>query len=285
MGKIKLTRINLDSNKIESKIVLISDIHYSRKSDMIKLEKVLDNIQKINPHYICILGDTLDQAKISDENEIVNWLSKLASYSKVIMIHGNHDLAIYDTHCAYYNEQLFNKIGKIQNLVLLNNEMYVENGINFIGLNLGYDYYYEDHENHDSFVAHYNKIIHKLDTNNYNILLSHTPIALTKEENLKRLNDYKNIDLVLCGHMHGGLTPEFLRPILKTRGLLSPNKKNLLIKYAYGNFKILSVNFMVTSGVTKLSSVSNANCFDCLFRPEIVDINIDLKDFDKTNRK
>jgi len=274
MGKIKLTKVKLNNTKINSKIVLISDIHYSKKEDIVKLNKVLEKIKKINPTYVCILGDTLDEAKILDENILINWLSSLAQISKIIMVHGNHDLALYDVHTSYYNKEVFNKISKIKNLVLLDNEVYLENGISFIGLNLGYNYYYVGHENPDDFVLHYNKLVTKLDENNYNILLSHSPMALTKQGNINKLNDYKNIDLVLCGHMHGGLTPEILRPILKTRGLLSPDKTNLFVKYAYGSFDIEDINFMVSSGITKLSRVSRFSKFDKLFRPEIVTIDI-----------
>lgn len=274
MGKIKLTKIKVSNSKFNSKVVLISDIHYSKKEDIFKLNKVLEKIQTLKPNYICILGDTLDEAKVLDEDYIINWLVLLSKISKVIMVHGNHDFALYKSHTPYYNEKLFNKISKIKNLVLLNNEMYEENGINFIGLNLGYDYYYVGHENPYEFIKHYNKLVTKLNNKNYNILLSHSPIALTRKEILAKLNDYKKIDLILCGHMHGGLMPDILRPIFKTRGILSPNKQNLFVKYAYGNFKIANINFMISSGITKLSHVSRFSELDKLFRPEIVSINL-----------
>lgn len=279
MGKIKLTKIKVNNLKLSSKIMLISDIHYSNKKDIFKLNKVLEKIDSLKPNYICILGDTLDESKVLDEDNLINWLTSLSKISKVIMVHGNHDFALYKTHTTYYNKKLFNKIGKIKNLVLLDNEMYEENGINFIGLNLGYDYYYVGYENSNDFIKHYNKLALKLDNKNYNILLNHSPIALTQKGVLTKLNNYKKIDLILCGHMHGGLIPDILRPIFKTRGILSPNKQKLFIKYAYGNFKIENIKFMVSSGITKLSNVSRFSNFDKLFRPEIV--SIDLVDFKK----
>lgn len=274
MGHIKIKRIRLSNNKIASKIVLISDIHYSGKKDLNKLNKILDKIKEINPDYICILGDTCDQAKILDEELLISWLENLASICKVIMIYGNHDLVQYKTHTPHFNEKLFNKIKNIKNLSLLDNELKAENGICFIGLKFGFDYYYKFGEKNEQFIKQYNEVVNKLDRNNYNILLTHSPIAITRDGVIRKLNDYKKIDLVLCGHMHGGLMPNILRPIFRTHGLVSPDKHRLLIKNAYGNFKIENINFMVSSGITKLSSVSNMNVLDRLFSPEIVLIDI-----------
>lgn len=277
MGRIKVKKIKLYNKKISNKIVLISDIHYHNKKDLNKLNKVLEKINSLKPNYICILGDTCDQAKILDEDILIDWLQRLSKISKVIMVYGNHDIALYDTNNFYLNEKLFNKVKKIKNLELLDNNIKEENGICFVGTKLDYDYYYKLKENSKEFIRHYNSFIKKLSSNNYNILLTHSPIALTQEGTIKELNDYKNIDLILCGHMHGGMVPEILRPIFKTRGILGPNKKKLFIKNAYGNFKIENISFMVSSGITKLSNVSRINFLDVLFRPEIVLIDI-IKD-------
>lgn len=277
MGQIKVKKINICNKKVSNKLVLISDIHYSSNKDLNKLNNVLEKIKKLNPDYICIVGDICDQAKILDENLLINWLEKLSRISKVIMVYGNHDLALYNNHSSYFNEKLFNKIKQINNLCLLDNELTEENGICFIGLKLDYNYYYDTKENNQEFIKHYNKVVEKLDNNKFNILLSHSPIALTKKGTISKLNDYKNIDLILCGHMHGGLMPDMLRPIFKTRGLLSPNKKHVFIKNAYGNFKIENINFVVSSGLTKLSNVSKISSLDNLFSSEIMLVEIDKK--------
>ena len=218
MGRVKVKKIKITNNKINSKIVLISDIHYYSKSDIDKLNLVLSSIKKINPEYICVLGDICDQAKVLDEDVLVNWVKELSLISKVIMVYGNHDVILYSNYSPCFNKKLFNKIKNIPNLYLLDNKIMEENGICFIGIKLDYDYYYKSHENEIIFINHYNKIIKRLDNKKFNILLSHSPIALVKDTTLNMLNDYSSLDLALCGHMHGGITPEVLRPILKTRG-------------------------------------------------------------------
>lgn len=278
MGQIKINKIDVSSKKISSNIVLISDIHYSGKEDLVKLNRVLDKIKAIKTDYICILGDVCDQARVLDEDLLIEWLTDLSKVSKVIMVLGNHDYVLHKKHKSYINKKLIDKIKSIKNLYLLNNEVKVENGICFIGMELDYNYYYKYNESQNNFIRKYNNLITKLDSNKFNILLSHSPIALTKASTIPKLNDYKNIDLILCGHMHGGLMPDFLRPIFKHSGLVSPNTHNLFVKNAYGNFKIENTNFIVSSGITKLSQVSNLSYFDRFFSPEIIVIDID---FDK----
>lgn len=285
MGQIKIKKIRLSNKKMTSRIILISDVHYFSKKDLNKLNKILEKIKNLSPDYICILGDICDQARILDEELLISWLKTLASISKVIVVYGNHDLAQYKTHTSFFNKKLFDKIKNINNLSLLDNELKIENKLCFIGLKFGFDYYYKHNEKSEQFIKQYNKVVKKLDSNNYNILLTHSPIAVTRDGVVNKLNDYKNIDLVLCGHMHGGLMPNILRPIFKTQGLVSPNKHHLLVKNAYGSFKIKNINFMISSGITKLSHVNKLNVFDKLFSREIVLIDINKDNFDNKNIK
>lgn len=281
MARIKVNKVKLVSDKIACRLVLISDIHYSSKDDLNKLNKVLEEIKVLNPDYICIAGDICDQAKVSNGDLLIKWLERLALIKPVMMIYGNHDLALYKSQSSYFNKTFFDKVKKLKNVNLLNNEMIVDNNIRFIGLNLGFYHYYKKDEGKVDFINFYNKTVKKLNSKYYNILINHSPIALTKDGVLKKLNDYKNIDLVLCGHMHGGLVPNVLRPIFKNRGLISPGKKYWLVKHAYGHFKIDDVNFIVSSGITKLSDVSKFGYLDKFFSPEIVLIEIEKRNNDK----
>ena len=55
---------------------------------------------------------------------------------------------------------------------------------------------------------------------------------------LKKLN----VNLVLCGHTHGGLVPRFLRVFMKHNGFISPDKK-LFPKKVYGKLKIDDISY------------------------------------------
>ena len=79
------------SNKLNKKIVLLSDIHYDNKNDIKNLYRILKRIQEIKPNYICITGDTLNSYHVEDFDLLLKWLSDIAKISKVIMILGNHE--------------------------------------------------------------------------------------------------------------------------------------------------------------------------------------------------
>ena len=251
--------IKSDLNK---KIVLISDLHYENKQDIIRLNKILNNIKKINPDFICIPGDIIDRSVIDDEDIFINWLLKLSKLSKTIISIGNHEFYPSKQSKLYgLNKDFYNKLNSIDNLYVLDNKNIIIDGINFMGITEQLEHYGKYSSNS------FNQLLDKVKTSNkyYNILLCHSPINICKEENLKD----KNINLILCGHMHGGLVPRILRPILKTRGLVSPNR-TLFPKNAYGHISINSKDIIITSGckVLPIKPLNN------LFSAEIVTINL-----------
>lgn len=265
--KIINTCYNLNGN-INANIVLISDIHYYSKGDIKRLNIVLDNIKKINPKYICIPGDLIDEANIKDSEYLIYWLIKLSSISKVILSLGNHEFYMNKKDKIYgLNKVLFSKIGSIDNLYLLDNNNVIIDNINFIGLTLSMEYYLSEGYKKIDFTEYLNKI--KTYKNYYNILLCHSPINICNE---KVLNKY-GLDLILCGHTHGGVTPRVLRPIFKNAGIVSPQKR-LFIKTAYGHIKIYNTDIIITSGITILSHINKFRMFNGLFSPEIVSIDV-----------
>ena len=231
---------NID-NKLNKNIVLISDLHYQDKKDIKVLNNLLDNIKKIKPDYICIPGDITNKTFIKDEKEYINWFKKLSKISKVIISLGNHEFYIKKYRKIYgLNKELLKKISNIENIYLLDNENIIIDNINFIGLTIPMKYYKEIKHN-DFYKCLDNLKIYK---KNYNILLCHSPLNICDKEILKN----RNIDLILCGHMHGGIVPKFMRKIFKTSGLISPNKK-LFPKYAYGYIKMSNTNIIISSGI------------------------------------
>ncbi len=270
MANIKITNYEI-KNAVDKKIVLISDIHYYSRRDLNKLESIYNKIKTLNPNYICIAGDFIDEAKVLEEDLFVFFLKKLSKVGKVILSLGNHDITIRGQEKKYfYNEELFNKIKRIRNIYLLDNETKIIDDICFIGLNLGFNYYYEDGENSKDFVSQFNNI-KKISDKKYNVLLCHSPLIVTKNDVIANL---KNIDLVLCGHTHGGMTPTIFQKYLKNRVFISPDKKRFFLKDAYGHITKNNINIVVSSGVTKLSHASKMNNLDFLFKPEIVLIEL-----------
>lgn len=247
------------NNNLNKKIILISDIHYSSKKDIKRLNTILDNIYKLNPDYICIPGDIIDKSEIKDSNYFINWLKKLSKITKVIISIGNHEFYINKNKYGL-NKDFFRKISSIDNLYLLDNKNIVIDKINFIGLTVKVE---NKNINFNNFYSSIDKI--KTHKENYNVLLCHSPEYICDLDILKD----KNIDLVLCGHMHGGVVPMILRPIFKNRGLIGPNKK-LFPKNAYGHLKIYKTNIIISSGLRVLPF----RHINKLFRPEVVEIYI-----------
>lgn len=259
------TNYNLNGT-VDTNIVHISDIHYYNKKCIKRLNKILEKIKKIKPNYICITGDITDESRVYNEEIFLDWLTKLASISKVIICLGNHE---YYLNCEKnifgLNYELMDKIKKIKNIYLLNNENKKIDKINFIGLNLTFEHYMSNNECNESFKKYIKYV--KTDKNCYNVLLCHTPSNII--DNINELN----CELVLSGHMHGGIMPHIFRKIFKNRGLISPQKK-LFPKNIYGHIKINNKNLIITSGVVVFSHFNNFRFLNTFFAPEIVNIKV-----------
>ena len=261
--KIVNKNYNLNS-KLDKKIILISDIHYKEKRDLNRLNSILTNISKIKPDYICITGDLIDKCSILDEDDLLNWLKALSKICKVIISIGNHEFYIEKKNKLFgLNTKFLNRIKTINNVYLLNNESTIIDSINFIGITVPIEYYSKIDDNYEYF----NKI--KVEDKCYNILLCHNPIKVCTSNILKN----KNIDLALCGHMHGGIVPRFLRLLFKTRGIIGPGF-DIFPKYCYGKLKVHDKDVIITSGCRVLPF----KVINKLFNIEIVVINL-------TNRK
>ena len=255
--KILNKKYNID-NKLNKKIILISDIHYNDCTDLNRLNYVLKEIKKHKPDYICIPGDITDKANIEDEKEFIEWLKKISKITKVIISLGNHEFYVNKNKDIYFlNKELIKKIKNINNLYLLDNDNVVIDNINFMGITI------KDSKKSKLCYEELNKL--KTYKKYYNILLCHNPLNICDKKILKD----KNINLILCGHMHGGVLPNFLRKLFKNRGLISPTK-GLFPKYAYGYLKIENSNIIISSGIRVLPF----KLLNKLFRMEIVKIQI-----------
>lgn len=270
MGKIIEKNYDVAA-RINKQIVVLSDIHYYSKKDLKKLNKILEKVKLLNPDYICIPGDLTDEAIINDEDDLITWLKELSSICVVIIGMGNHDLFITKKHIPKINHELIKKIKNIRNVKYLDNEIYSVDKINFIGLTLPLEYYYSSNEDTSFFIDYVNKTFKELD-DNYNLLLCHSPICIGKKDVLDKLKIGKKLDLVLSGHMHGGITPNFLKKILRGIGLISPRRK-LFEKNCYGFKKIDNTYYVISSGVTVASHINSFRALDIFFSSEVSVIN------------
>lgn len=274
MNKIVEHYYEVSTNKIENtRIVLLSDIHYYEKKDLYKLEKLTEHLLKLKPDYITIVGDLLDEAFVFDLEYLYDWIKNTSKYVSIIISIGNHDLLIDENFETGFNKEFFQKLKKIPKVEVVDDNTYQENDICFLGLTLPAAYYYQEKEPKDQLIAHMNSTFPVVDKNKFHVLLCHTPLMIAKKDVLEQLKIKKQLDLILCGHTHGGITPEFLKPILKGIGLISPFR-TLFFKYAYGYIKRENTNVIISSGVTKASHRNRFRKLDSLFAREITVIDI-----------
>lgn len=211
--KIDIPIINLPTDLENKKIVHISDIHAGPYIRQKYLERVVNTINTLIPDITVITGDFSE----SDQSDIL-WCSKVLSQIKsqlgIYAVLGNHDFWNGD---KYITETLMNSGINIlrnehKNIKINKNQLYIS-GID--DCNCG---------NYDL-----NKAMSDIPENSIVILLSHRP------DIIESINKYK-IDLLLCGHTHGGQWQlPFIGPIYlsskvgKKHGLGYSRYKNTII--------------------------------------------------------
>lgn len=277
MSNIKTLFYQIGTKSIDKRIVLLSDIHYYSKKERLYLDKVLAELKKIEYDYLCISGDLVDRSRVNDEELLIEWIKELSKLSKVIIGIGNHDLTSdRKEHLYDFNEELYKKINRLRNVKILDNSDYVDGNIRFIGVTLPVDFYYKYHENNNFFMRFVNNKFPSQYKDKYNILLCHSPRSLTDKKTYEKTKLFGNVQLTLCGHMHAGVTPYFMRKILKGRGLIGPFKE-LFPKNAYGHIKMKETDVIISSGITTASNCNKFSFVDPLFMREITIIDLKKK--------
>lgn len=278
MSNIKKLFYKVNTKTVDKRIILLSDIHYFSKKEKKYLNKVLAELKKIEYDYLCISGDLLDRSRVKDEDLLVEWIKDLSELSKVIISIGNHELTNdRKEHLYDFNEELYKRIKKIKKVYVLDNDTYTDGNIRFIGLTLPVDYYYKYGENKNYFMRFVNNKFKMPFKDKYNVLLCHSPRAVTNLETFEKTKLLENVQLVLSGHMHAGVTPYWMRKILRGRGLIGPFK-DLFPKDAYGHVKRKGTDIIISSGITTASNCNKFSFVDPLFMREITVIDLKKND-------
>lgn len=271
-------KIGIEQYQIEGpnkRIVLLSDLHYFGKKEKRTLIRIYHQLEKMEYDYLCISGDLLDKSDVEDEEWLLEYIKNLGELSKVMIGIGNHELINDKKKKEYtFRTDFYEKMNKIPNVVVLNNATYTEGKIRFIGITLPVSYYYEYHENATYFIKYVNHQFSKpYKDSKYNILLCHTPIPFAKEETYRKTKLLEGVNLVLCGHMHGGMLPKIFRKYGHGHGLVGPFK-TFFPNYSYGIFKSRKPIVIVSTGVTKISQAHFLSCANFLFQSEITVIDL-----------
>ena len=192
--RIQYKKYTLENKKINTKIVHISDIHFAHKYKIKRLKMIENKIKKINPEYICITGDTIDVHNVVNEENfkyLIEFINNLSKIGKVIISVGNHEYVKAEKKGFSKTEDIeWLKQLESENIIVLDNDIYEDNNISFIGYNPDFEYYYiikeKDPKNYNEQIE---QLIEKT-KNEYKILLLHTPIIILYRVLLKNSSVY-----------------------------------------------------------------------------------------------
>lgn len=250
---ICINKISIESDTIPSafddyKIVHLSDLHNQAFGK--NKEKLLQQIQKINPDIIVLTGDLIDSKRVGDEASLT-LVKKLPEHYPVYFVAGNHEA---------WSDQFATLSKKMEksNVTLLRNEAIVlekeQEHIYLLGID---DPSFQAGANEEKIVAlNLANTLRDATPDSYKILLSHRPehLAVYAQE---------KIDLIFSGHAHGG---QFRLPFIG--GLVAPNQ-GWFPAFTGGVYTELSTQMVVSRGLG--NSIIPIRLFN---RPEIVVVTL-----------
>lgn len=240
--KFDVTNYTIESEKIPQefdnfKIVQLSDFHSEGYRDT--TEKLISKVRDINPDIVVMTGDIVswDMDNIEEAKILVKGL---ADMYPIYYIDGNHEHLAEILRPGKY--VAFIEFMKELGVTTIKND-YIEiykgdKSINLYGINLPLDgatgLYVNKFQLEKNYVE---KTLPEANEEKFNILLAHTPTFI------KQYSQW-GADLVLCGHMHGGI----VRIPFTNIGLLSP-ERTIFPKYAAGKFKVNGSIMIVNRGI------------------------------------
>lgn len=209
------------------KIVHISDIHYGTTVDNKKLEKIVSQINLINPDLVLFTGDLIDKnTDITDTliKEISKSLNNINSKYGKYAIKGEQDYES-DSIIEIMQNSDFNILDNSYDLIFneYNDSIYLGGLSSSIKASIDIDKALEYFNNENA-----NKDI-------FSVVMMHEP------DNIGSLLDKKNINLVLAGHTHGG---QIRLPFLD--GIMNMDDAE---KYTDNYYKISNTNFYISYGL------------------------------------
>lgn len=213
-------RVNLPTYKgEESTIVVASDIHFHEHVDKGLFLSMIRYCNRVNADYVIMPGDLIESFDFlnnSKEKTFFEYIIReLASFSKVIITLGNHemnDLGLKKSKNNCDMIKYFDSLNRIKNVYFLNNEQVQIDKINFLGFSPRYETYLKYNDQVREMIANdYIKSNLKMERNNFNLLVTHNPLLLKDAWVYDIISDFREYtDLVITGHIHDAYMPKCL---------------------------------------------------------------------------
>lgn len=228
----------LSSDKISKpvKFVLLADLHDTKYGT--GNEKLLNAIHEEKPDAVLVAGDMLTALEDREEMIAEEFIKKLAENYTVYYGLGNHEAKMRWGRKRFGNRyEAYMDAIKAAGAIVLQNEYcdYKDENIRIYGLDMIY-HYYKRLKKIDMEATYLEENLGKFDTDYYNVLLAHNPTYFEDYAKLKP-------DLVLSGHLHGGLVrlPFF-------GGVIAPSLQ-LFPKYDGGKFEYKDSILILSRGL------------------------------------
>ena len=224
-NRFHVVKYELSSNKIEKEhcYAVLSDLH--NKSYGNRNEKLLKAIDKLAPEGILIAGDILTSKPGKSYEVAINLMKELAKKYPVYYGMGNHEtrLFLYPEVYGDMGKNYEKELNDIRIKLMRNESLEGEDHIRITGLDMKRAYYkrFKKEPMDGNYLL---ETLGEPKEDNYEILLAHNP---------DYFEEYAawGADLVLSGHVHGGM---MRLPLLG--GVVSPAFK-FFPKYDGGLFK------------------------------------------------
>jgi predicted MPP superfamily phosphohydrolase len=231
------------------KVCFVSDLH-----NYACTPKFFEDIKEYGPDVILCGGDTLTATKGRKQDRAYDFLKELSKIAPTFTALGNHEYRamIYPEVYGSLYEEFLKRIDEYGIKLLSNNSFYFEeNNIKVTGINIDRFYYkrFKVFKMEDDYIE---SLAGRIEDDKYNILLAHNP------DYFEYYNSYGS-DLILSGHVHGGL---IRLPLL--HGVAHPgirffpkysggvyDDKGKFVRYAdsYVSSKNAVIRFIVSCGI------------------------------------
>lgn len=228
---IDVSYYDIKSDKITDKynnykIMLLTDLHNRNIT-----EKLTQIASEEKPNIIVMSGDMINEKEENGYENFISLCNELKDYTKYYVF-GNHEENMTNERQNNYIKELEEKT----NIILLNNKsLELDENFNIYGFSPEVKYYMAStKEKIDK--DYIENRIGKIDKSKFNLLISHDPL-------LYDLYDSIGYDMVLSGHIHGGIIN-----IPFIGGLLSPDF-TFFPKYYKGVNKFDNTNVIISRGL------------------------------------
>lgn len=247
LGKVDVTRYTISNEKIPEKfnnfkIVQLSDFHSSGYKDTTEI--IISKIKGLKPDIIVMTGDMISW-EVENIGELEKLITSLADVAPMYYVNGNHEELAEILKAEEYGAFL-SSIEQLGVTFIKNNYVEVskdEQYINLYEIDIPLDGPTGLYVTREQLDNNYVKdTLPEVDSEKFNILLDHNPLFIEEYSEW-------GANLVLSGHMHGGIVRI---PIIGI-GIASP-EAGYFPKYDAGKFKVNETTMIVNRGIGISSS-------------------------------